>query len=225
MISFVTSDKATYSASVDDSVTLLLDFDFHAIGAPQKYTMYPNTLALHPIDITVDNHQPMMNHTVGGTTFHYVYNAAFGDGGGGGGSSSSTNPIQCSCLLCIFFMMYCFIRSTITKDYSQVDRLWSILPVVYSWIFIIDERTFLMACTSTIWGIRLTYNFIRKGGYAYPDIWNGIEDYRWSYLQKNNTNYLPILGQNKFIWMCFNLFFISIFQNILQGKPPHVPQF
>jgi hypothetical protein len=34
--SFVTSDKAKYSASVDDKITLFPDLDFPAIGAPQK---------------------------------------------------------------------------------------------------------------------------------------------------------------------------------------------
>jgi hypothetical protein len=35
--SFATSEIAKYSASVDDSVTLLPDLDFQAMGAPQKY--------------------------------------------------------------------------------------------------------------------------------------------------------------------------------------------
>jgi hypothetical protein len=44
MISFVTSDKAMYSASVDDNVSLLLAFDFQDIKAPQKYKFHPKTL-------------------------------------------------------------------------------------------------------------------------------------------------------------------------------------
>jgi hypothetical protein len=36
MTAFVSSDEAKYSASVDDKVTLLPDFDFQSIGAPQK---------------------------------------------------------------------------------------------------------------------------------------------------------------------------------------------
>jgi hypothetical protein len=35
--SFVISDTAKYSASVDDKVTLFPDFDFHETAAPQKY--------------------------------------------------------------------------------------------------------------------------------------------------------------------------------------------
>jgi hypothetical protein len=40
MISFVTSDNAMYSASVDDRVTLLLAFDFQDIKATSDNAMY-----------------------------------------------------------------------------------------------------------------------------------------------------------------------------------------
>ncbi len=58
----------------------------------------------------------------------------------------------------------CFILSSMTGNYSQVDKLWSIMPVVYVWIIAhiggYDERLLLMATLVTIWGIRLTYNFL-----------------------------------------------------------------
>jgi hypothetical protein len=44
MISFVTSANAMYSASVDDRVTLLIDYDFQDIKAPQKYKIHPKKL-------------------------------------------------------------------------------------------------------------------------------------------------------------------------------------
>ena len=34
-----------------------------------------------------------------------------------------------------------------------------------------------MAAVSALWGLRLTYNFYRRGGYAWPP-WTGEEDYR-----------------------------------------------
>ena len=34
-----------------------------------------------------------------------------------------------------------------------------------------------MAAVSAVWGLRLTYNFYRRGGYAWPP-WTGEEDYR-----------------------------------------------
>jgi steroid 5-alpha reductase family enzyme len=34
-----------------------------------------------------------------------------------------------------------------------------------------------MAALAAVWGLRLTYNFYRRGGYAWPP-WTGEEDYR-----------------------------------------------
>jgi hypothetical protein len=34
-----------------------------------------------------------------------------------------------------------------------------------------------MAAVAAVWGLRLTYNFYRRGGYAWPP-WTGEEDYR-----------------------------------------------
>lgn len=41
MICFVTLGSATYLASVDERVALLLEFCFHAISDPQKYRFQP----------------------------------------------------------------------------------------------------------------------------------------------------------------------------------------
>ncbi|MBP6625074.1 MAG: DUF1295 domain-containing protein, partial [Chitinophagaceae bacterium] len=60
----------------------------------------------------------------------------------------------------------------------------------------------------TLWGIRLTYNFSRRGGYHWIP-WKGHEDYRWEVLRKNPA----LLG--KFKWALFNLLFISIYQQSL----------
>jgi steroid 5-alpha reductase family enzyme len=73
----------------------------------------------------------------------------------------------------------CFITSTITNNYSQVDKLWSIMPVIYAWIICIrsgyEARLLLMALVVSVWGIRLTYNFARRGGYSLK-IWTGEQD-------------------------------------------------
>lgn len=144
-------------------------------------------------------------------TFQFVYNDALSPYN----NNNQNNPIRLCCLVCLFFIVLVFVTSTITKNYSQVDKLWSILPVLYSWIVVTnnDTRTFVMAILVSIWGIRLTYNFYRKGGYnGFPYLWNGDEDYRWSYIQKNN--YIPY-ANNSYVWMVFNFVFISIIQNIL----------
>ncbi|MCC2031023.1 DUF1295 domain-containing protein [Microbacterium allomyrinae] len=106
---------------------------------------------------------------------------------------------------------FCWIASLITKDTSWVDRLWSIVPVVYVWIFAIAgiagaesvesvARLLVMAVLVTAWGARLTFNFARKGGYT------GVEDYRWAILRGRMSR-----GQ----FQLFNLFFIVLYQNAL----------
>ncbi|MBN1387032.1 MAG: DUF1295 domain-containing protein [Bacteroidales bacterium] len=103
----------------------------------------------------------------------------------------------------------CFITSTITGNYSQVDKLWSIMPVIYSWIICIrsgfEERLILMAIVVSIWGIRLTYNFARRGGYSIK-FWEGEEDYRWPIL-RSKPEFAAIWK-----WTLFNLLFISFYQ-------------
>lgn len=125
--------------------------------------------------------------------------------------SQKGNPYYNVSLLCLFVSLLVFVVSTITKNYSQVDKLWSIIPFVYTWMAVVDQRTLLMAIVATIWGVRLTYNFSRRGGYKWP-VWTGDEDYRWKYIQEGH--YLPLL-KNQIAWMLFNLGFISIYQNIL----------
>jgi steroid 5-alpha reductase family enzyme len=99
-----------------------------------------------------------------------------------------------------------WLTSVITKEYSWVDRIWSIIPIVYTWIFaagsnLADPRLNTMAVLVTLWGARLTFNFARKGGYA-----PGGEDYRWAILREK---------MSPAIYQLFNIFFIVIFQNVL----------
>ena len=107
---------------------------------------------------------------------------------------------------------YCFLVGEITRNNSQVDKLWSIVPIGYSWHMTalggMNERMVLMSVLVTIWGIRLTYNFARRGAYVLK-FWEGEEDYRWEELRKRPG------FSNRFIWMLFNLFFISGYQNVL----------
>ncbi len=65
-----------------------------------------------------------------------------------------------------------------------------------------NTRQLIISFLSSLWSIRLTYNFFRKGGY-YP----GGEDYRWQIVKKNINN--------KFLWELLNIIFIATIQNIL----------
>ena len=105
---------------------------------------------------------------------------------------------------------YCFIAGELTKNYSQVDKLWSTIPIFYVWYFTLssgfDSRMILMSILVSIWGLRLTYNFARRGGYSIY-LWKGEEDYRWKELKKK----VPFLRPN-LNWAIFNLFFICLYQ-------------
>ena len=127
------------------------------------------------------------------------------------------DPGQWATVKTLFGMMtavavLCFLVSEVTRNYSQVDKLWSLLPIGYvwyvSWRAGLEPRTLLMAVLVTVWGLRLSYNFARRGGYQWPP-WRGEEDYRWAVLRQN-----PMLA-GRFSWMAFNLFFISLYQNTL----------
>jgi steroid 5-alpha reductase family enzyme len=107
---------------------------------------------------------------------------------------------------------YCFIAGEITRNNSQMDKLWSILPIVYAWIIVFKSemtlRLIVMAVLITLWGVRLTLNFAKKGAYSIK-FWSGEEDYRWIVLRED-----PKLNK-RWKWALFDLFFISIYQNAL----------
>lgn len=107
---------------------------------------------------------------------------------------------------------YCFTVGELTNNNSQMDKLWSILPEIYVWIIAVRgnmaPRLVVMAILATLWGIRLTYNFGRKGAYKLK-FWQGEEDYRWVLL-RNKKEFQP-----HWKWLVFNFLFISIYQNLL----------
>ena len=105
-------------------------------------------------------------------------------------------------------IIVCFVIAEITRNYSQVDKIWSIFPIVLSVVTLMNfpnsDRLLFMSFLVTLWGVRLSYNFYRKGGYNIIP-WKGDEDYRWTVLRQN-----PLLQGFRFT--IFNLFFISFFQ-------------
>ena len=100
---------------------------------------------------------------------------------------------------------FAWIASLATGDTSWVDRMWSIVPVIYVWVFaakanLDNARLDVMAALITVWGARLTFNFARKGGYS------GVEDYRWAVLRSS---------MRPWQFQLFNLFFVVLYQNAL----------
>jgi steroid 5-alpha reductase family enzyme len=99
-----------------------------------------------------------------------------------------------------------WLLSVVTREYSWVDRLWSVIPVAYLAVFagyagFRDARLDTMLALVALWGARLTFNFARKGGYA-----PGGEDYRWAVLRERLPGWR---------FQLFNAGFISVYQNVI----------
>lgn len=130
----------------------------------------------------------------------------------------STNPLVTSFALSLFLAPIFLVASEINKNYSQVDRCWSLLPTLYNAHYVIyahiiglpTKRLDALLAFSTIWSMRLTYNYWRKGGYSI-----GSEDYRWEVLKK----YIgPVL------FLPFNIVFISLIQSVSMSRCTTPPE-
>ncbi|MBK6513381.1 MAG: DUF1295 domain-containing protein [Polyangiaceae bacterium] len=107
---------------------------------------------------------------------------------------------------CAAVSLSCWLLGVLANEHSWVDRLWSIVPVLYvAWFAwqsrFADPRLTLMAALALAWGARLTFNFARKGGYA-----KGGEDYRWQVLRRKMSPWQ---------WQLFAFFFIAGVQNVI----------
>lgn len=96
------------------------------------------------------------------------------------------DPLSSALLMCLVTAAFCYATALLTRNCSVVDRLWSLLPLGYAahllahehlrdrWgRMVMDSRLTLVAILITAWSARMTFNFWRKGGYAW-----GSEDYR-----------------------------------------------
>lgn len=115
--------------------------------------------------------------------------------------------------LCIVFIVYSFVWSIVGNNCSKVDQIWSIVPVLYCWHFFahyykvhgaIHHRLLLLCVLVTLWGVRLTFNFWRKGGYG--TFFTHEEDYRWPIIREK---------MHPVVFLIFNLSFIATYQNVL----------
>ena len=102
-------------------------------------------------------------------------------------TAQQTTILWGSSMIALGVAIYCFVLGELTKNNSQVDKLWSVVPIIYAWYITIeggyDGRMVLMSILATIWGVRLTLNFARRGAYKLK-FWEGEEDYRWEVLRK-----------------------------------------
>ncbi|KAK7691143.1 hypothetical protein QCA50_006246 [Cerrena zonata] len=130
---------------------------------------------------------------------------------------------------CTYTTATCYILSIITGNVSQVDRVWTFLPTIYTAYFALlplwpavsslplfpvtpnelsrsvaqnySPRALLMLSLVVLWMFRLSYNTWRRGLFNLHD-----EDYRWAILRQR----LPV-----WFFHFVNFTFIAIIQNII----------
>ncbi|KAK7563684.1 hypothetical protein JOL62DRAFT_562212 [Phyllosticta paracitricarpa] len=121
----------------------------------------------------------------------------------------STSPLVTGFALSLALAPIFLVVSEINRNYSQVDRMWSLLPTIHVanytlWAHLsgvptqLIDNVFAFSC---LWSIRLTFNYWRRGGYSI-----GSEDYRWEVIKKYVH---PV------IFFLFNVTFISTIQSVL----------
>lgn len=99
---------------------------------------------------------------------------------------ASTNPVISGfAFSCALFPIF-FVVSEINRNWSQVDRVWSILPTLYHIHYAVwarvnglpTQKVDNVLAFGVIWTLRLTFNYWRRGGYQI-----GSEDYRWALIK------------------------------------------
>ncbi|GAA5826028.1 hypothetical protein JCM11251_000097 [Rhodosporidiobolus azoricus] len=130
-------------------------------------------------------------------------------------TSTTTDPLHPALAACAVWSALVWVLGEATGNVSQVDRLWTTLPLFYSAHFTfypyltglvsspkdLDPRMLLVFGLQCCWAARLTYQSARRG-FLDPR----SEDYRWPIVRRA----MPPLA-----FKLLNLVFISIAQNIL----------
>ncbi|KZT42150.1 DUF1295-domain-containing protein [Sistotremastrum suecicum HHB10207 ss-3] len=114
-------------------------------------------------------------------------------------------------------MAWTWVASLATGNVSQVDRVWTFLPLIYtSWFTFyptldsapflyrvhgVSSRAAMMFLLQSLWMLRLSYNTWRRGLFSLSE-----EDYRWAILRRKVPAWL---------FQVINLSFIVIIQNII----------
>ncbi|KAJ3756325.1 DUF1295-domain-containing protein [Lentinula raphanica] len=153
-------------------------------------------------------------------------------------TSLSESPFAYPLSLCLFSTLATYIASVLTSNVSQVDRLWTFLPTIYTAYFALtplwpktpttiganleaqlprdaagsitfSHRALLLLTLITLWMCRLSYNTFRRGLFSLAD-----EDYRWAVLRRQfDERFGPSGG--KVVFQIVNLTFIAATQNVL----------
>ncbi|MXX68082.1 MAG: DUF1295 domain-containing protein [Gemmatimonadales bacterium] len=118
-------------------------------------------------------------------------------------------PFGAALDLCLILAALGWLWGTVRREYSWIDRVWTLCPPVFCLIVaaatdFASPRVNLMMALVVLWSARLTFNSVRKGVYR-----PGGEDYRWAAvrekmgpvaLQVVNLTFISF-GQMLLIWL------------------------
>jgi steroid 5-alpha reductase family enzyme len=110
--------------------------------------------------------------------------------------------LQSAVIICVYQMGLIFIHSTFYGHLSFGDGIWSTAPIMYA--FLLNDwspRGTLQFLLILLWGVRLSYNIWRKGGYR------GLEDYRWVVVKQRFKTALA--------WELFRILFLCCYQMVI----------
>ena len=121
---------------------------------------------------------------------------------------ASTNPIISGFAFSLALFPIFLVVSEVNRNWSQVDRVWSILPTLYHFHYAVwarmlgleTQRVDNVMAFSVLWTLRLTFNYWGKGGDQV-----GSEDYRWN-IVKDRVGPVAMF--------VLNIFFIAVAQNV-----------
>ncbi|GAA5896524.1 hypothetical protein JCM8208_004223 [Rhodotorula glutinis] len=133
-------------------------------------------------------------------------------------TNPSTDPLHPAIAFSLATAALVFVLGEVTGNVSQVDRLWTSLPLIYSahftfWPLVtgqvthvadLDPRMLVVFALQCAWSARLTYQSARRGFLTLNPY--GEEDYRWLIVRKR----LP-----KWAFSLLDLVFIAVIQNLL----------
>ncbi|RPB15397.1 DUF1295-domain-containing protein [Morchella conica CCBAS932] len=158
----------------------------------EEITSYSHTIAPYLHQLSLAHVLPLLRREVSPTEWYL-----------------STNPLISGVTFALFIASVVLVASELNRNYSQIDRLWSLLPAIYIGHFALyarlsglnTERLDTLLMFGCLWGARLTFNYWRKGGYNM-----GSEDYRWNTVKVN----IPPIA-----FFALNVIFISFYQSFL----------
>ncbi|GHJ89330.1 hypothetical protein NliqN6_5732 [Naganishia liquefaciens] len=120
---------------------------------------------------------------------------------------TASDPIHTVLPLLGTVIIATYVMSVLTRNVSQVDRMWTTFPVIYSLHFalfpLLNEHgsAFVHNLPRVLWCVRLTYHTARRGLYSFNE-----EDYRYTQWRKM----VPA-----WFFQLFSFFFVSGAQSIL----------